>query len=111
LRGWKGTLAARTLDRIIGEFAARGVEFIALAEAMRHPVNAGMPPVHDAFTNHLQRFALAVGAEKPDISLDLLFEVVNACPVEDMDTFPFYDEKVLKPIADRVGSPYIWEWS
>jgi peptidoglycan/xylan/chitin deacetylase (PgdA/CDA1 family) len=104
-------MAARTLGRIIEQFKARGVQFVTLDEAMRHPANFGMPPVSDSFSNHLQRFAIAGGLDKPDVSQELIGEVLFTSPIDGMDSIPFYDEKVLKPIADRVGSPYIWEWA
>ncbi|RZL77585.1 MAG: polysaccharide deacetylase [Rhodococcus sp. (in: high G+C Gram-positive bacteria)] len=104
-------LAARTIGRIVEQYKARGVEFITLEEAMRHPANFGMPPVHDAFANHLQRYAIAAGIDKSDLSEELFGEVLFKCPINGMDTLQFYDEKILKPIADRVGSPYVWEWA
>lgn len=104
-------LAARTLARIIEEFTSRGVEFVSLDEAMRHPANFGMPPVNDSFTNHLQRFAIAGGLDKPDVPQELIGEVLFTSPIDGMESMPFYDERVLKPIADRVGSPYIWDWA
>ncbi|WP_237166905.1 polysaccharide deacetylase family protein [Mycolicibacterium fortuitum] len=104
-------LAARTIGRIIAAYHQRGVQFISLEKAMQHPVNFSMPPVEDSFSNHLQRYAMAAGITKPDLSEELFGEILFKCPVNGMDTLQYYDEKVLKPIADRVGSPYLWDWS
>ena len=104
-------LAARTIGRIIEAYKQRGVQFVSLEQAMQHPVNFSMPPVEDSFSNHLQRYAMAAGIAKPDLSEELFGEILFKCPINGMDTLQYYDEKVLKPIADRVGSPYLWDWS
>ncbi|ART72926.1 polysaccharide deacetylase [Mycobacterium dioxanotrophicus] len=104
-------LAARTIGRIIEAYKQRGVQFVSLEKAMQHPVNFSMPPVQDSFSNHLQRYAMAAGIAKPDLSDELFGEILVKCPINGMDTLQFYDEKVLKPIADQVGSPYLWDWS
>lgn len=104
-------LAARTIGRIVEAYRQRGVQFISLEKAMQHPVNFSMPPVQDTFSNHLQRYAIAAGIAKPDLSEELFGEILFKCPVDGMDTLQYYDERVLKPIADRVGSPYRWDWA
>jgi peptidoglycan/xylan/chitin deacetylase (PgdA/CDA1 family) len=100
-----------TLDTILSEFADLGVEFIDLPEAMRHPANFGMPPVETRFANHLQRYAFAAGLTPPEVSPELMHQVMAASPLDGYDTVPYLEEQVLKRQAARVGAEFKWAWA
>jgi hypothetical protein len=105
------TIAADTLGVILDEFARRGVEFVALREAMAHPVHFGMPPCNAEFLrNHLQRYAIAAGIPEPHLDPELFGRVMTAAPVEGLDTVPVFEEGMLKPLAQRAGADYDWTW-
>lgn len=107
-----GTPISRdTLAPIFEAFLERGVEFVTLDEAMKHPLNFGMPPCAESFTNHLQRFALAAGIPKPELDLEQLGEIINFAPIPGIDTMSTYEEGLFKPLAKRVGAEYDWDWS
>ncbi|CNG64120.1 Polysaccharide deacetylase [Mycobacterium tuberculosis] len=105
------TIARDTLPAIFEAFLERGVEFVPLDEAMRHPVNFGMPPCIESFSNHLQRFALAAGLPKPELEFERLGEILDLAPMPGSDTLATYEEAMLKPLAERLGVPYDWDWS
>ncbi|MFF0148962.1 polysaccharide deacetylase [Amycolatopsis sulphurea] len=105
------TIAVDTLGDILDAFAARGVEFVSLDEAMKHPANYAMPPCTDTFSNHLQRFAVAAGRPAPELEMSVLGEVLMASPIEGMDTLQVYEDRMLRPLAARVGAEYDWQWA
>ncbi len=77
---------------------------------MQHPVRLQ----HAAGAGHLQQSSsratmAAEHRETRPLSEELFGEILFKCPVNGMDTLQYYDEKVLKPIAERVGSPYLWD--
>ncbi|WP_236603461.1 hypothetical protein [Rhodococcus sp. WAY2] len=107
-----GTPISRdTLAPILEAFLERGVEFVTLDEAMKHPVNFGKPPCNESFTNQLQRFALAARVPKPELDVERLAEILNLAPIPGLDTMATYEERMFKPLAKRVGAKYDWDWS
>ena len=105
------TIAIDTLSTILDAFTEQGVEFIALREAMSHPVHIGMPPVSSEFLlNHLQRYAIAAGLPEPHLDPGLFGQVITAAPVEGYDTVPVFEEGMLRPLAQRAGAAYDWTW-
>src|SRR6478735_2120062 len=100
------TISRDTLAPILEAFLERGVEFVALDEAMKHPVNFGKPPCNESFTNQLQRFALAAGLPKPELDVERLAEILNLAPIPGLDTMATYEERMFKPLAKRVGAEY-----
>jgi peptidoglycan/xylan/chitin deacetylase (PgdA/CDA1 family) len=105
------TIATDTLGTILDAFAEQGVEFIELREAMSHPVHFGMPPCNSEFLrNHLQRYAIAAGIPEPHLDPALFGQVITAAPVEGYDTVGVFEEKMLKPLAQRAGATYDWTW-
>lgn len=107
-----GTTVARdTLPAIFEAFLEQGVEFVPLEEAMRHPVNYAMPPAIETFSNHLQRFAVAAGLASPELEHVRLGEILHLAPVPGIDTMEIYENAVFKPMAQRLGVAYDWDWS
>lgn len=107
-----GTTVARdTLPAIFEAFLAEGVEFVTLDEAMRHPVNFAMPPCVESFSNHLQRYALAAGLPKPELTYEQLGQILTMAPMTGSDTLTVLAEGVFKPMAERLGVAYDWDWS
>ncbi|WP_182376002.1 polysaccharide deacetylase family protein [Nocardioides sp. WS12] len=105
------TLARDTLPAIFEAFLAQGVEFVTLDEAMRHPVNFAMPPAIESFSNHLQRFAVAAGLSVPELEYERLGEILHLAPMPGSDTMAIYENEVFKPMAERLGVAYDWDWS
>ena len=105
------TIARDTLPMIFDAFLERGVEFVTLDEAMRHPVNFAMPPAVESFSNHLQRFAVAAGLDKPELSYERLGEILNLAPIPGSDTMAIYENGMFKPMAERLGVAYDWDWT
>jgi peptidoglycan/xylan/chitin deacetylase (PgdA/CDA1 family) len=107
-----GTPVAKdTLGPILEAFSELGVEFISLDEAMRHPVNFAMPQCVESFTNQLQRFALAAELPKPELEYDRLCQIMGMAPMPGIDTLESYERFFLRPMADRLGVAYDWDWS
>ncbi len=105
------TIARDTLPAILDAFLEQGVEFVTLEEAMRHPVNYAMPPAIEGFSNHLQRFAVAAGLPKPELEYERLGEILHMAPMPGSDTMAIYENGVFKPMAERLGVTYDWDWS
>lgn len=105
------TIARDTLPAILEAFLEEGVEFVPLDEAMRHPVNYAMPPAVESFSNHLQRFAIAAGLPKPELEYERLGEIIHLAPMPGSDTMAVYENGVFKPMAERLGVAYDWDWS
>lgn len=107
-----GTTVSRdTLAQILEAFLERGVKFVTLDEAMKHPINFGMPPALESFTNHLQRFAVAAGLEKPEFDPEVLAEVLTMAPIDGIDTMDIFERGMFRPMAERLGVKYDWDWS
>jgi hypothetical protein len=105
------TIAADSLGTILGAFVERGVEFVPLRETMSHPAHLGMPPVSSEFLrNHLQRYAIVAGIPEPHLDPELFGRVITAAPFEGYDTVRVFEERMLKPLAQRAGATYDWTW-
>lgn len=74
-------IAAECLDRILGEFAASGVEFVSLDEAMADDVNNTVPPrVTPEFIFQIEKWALAKGVPVNDLHPLALTEIEALYP-------------------------------
>jgi len=104
-------IATDTLGTILNAFAESGVEFVPLPEAMSHPAHFAMPPCNSEFLrNHLQRYAIAAGIPEPHLDPELFGRVITAAPVEGYDTVTVFEQRMLKPLAQRAGAAYDWTW-
>jgi hypothetical protein len=78
---------------------------------MSHPAHFAMPPCNSEFLrNHLQRYAIAAGIPEPHLDPELFGRVITAAPVEGYDTVTVFEQRMLKPLAQRAGAAYDWTW-
>ncbi|MFN6547354.1 polysaccharide deacetylase family protein [Mycolicibacterium nivoides] len=77
------TIAGVTVDRILGELARLGVQFITSEEAMRDPANSiGSPLTTRQFRNSSQKWAEFAGVEVKDTPPAVLAEVEAVAVLE-----------------------------
>lgn len=77
-------IAADCTKAILDRYAALGVEFISLEEAMTDPMNRGQPVVTAKFRNQVQKWAQAKGVAIENCPPAILAEVEEVCPVDGM---------------------------
>jgi peptidoglycan/xylan/chitin deacetylase (PgdA/CDA1 family) len=103
-------VGADCLDTILSAFEASGVTFVSLEKALEHHTNRTMPPVNWLFRNHLERALIANGIERDQVPAELVQAVLAASPLEGYDSFDVYENKILRPIVDRINGTWLWSW-
>ena len=78
-------IAADCIGAILDGFAAMGVEFVSLEEAMADPMNQQQPIVTPLFRNQVQKWAQAKGVPIEDCPPAILTELDNICPLPGMN--------------------------
>lgn len=77
-------IAADCTHEILDRYAALGVEFIPLEEAMKDPMNRGQPVVTAKFRNQVQKWAELKSVTIENCPPAILAEIEEICPVEGM---------------------------
>jgi len=77
-------IAADAIGAILDGFAARGVEFVSLQEAMQDPMNQQQPIVTPLFRNQVQKWAELKGVPIEDCPPAILEELDSVCPIPGM---------------------------
>lgn len=103
-------IGGECIDEILTAFEDAGVQFIGLESALQHHSNRTSPPASWLFRNHLERALEASGIQRDRIPAELVQTVLDAAPVEGWDSFDIYENRILKPIAERAGGTWLWSW-
>jgi len=77
-------IASDCIGEILDAFAARGVQFISLDEAMRDPMNQQQPLVTPLFRNQVQKWAETKGVAIEDTPPAILKRLDDVCPLPGM---------------------------
>jgi peptidoglycan/xylan/chitin deacetylase (PgdA/CDA1 family) len=95
-------IAADCIGAILDGFAARGVEFVSLDEAMADPMNNQQPLVTARFRNQIQKWAEVKGVPIEDCPPAILADLDNVCPLPGMNGEDLA-EVILSTAAKAVG--------
>ncbi len=96
-------LAADCLGDILTAFAAAGVEFASLEEAMADPLNQkDAPLITPRFLNHIQKWAVHEGLTLDECPPGVLEEIEALHPMDGLD-YAGVMGRVFKAVADEVG--------
>ena len=79
-------IAADCVGAILDAFAARGVEFVSLEEAMADPMNQQQPLVTPLFRNQVQKWAQVKGVPIEDCPPAILAELDGVRPLPGFDS-------------------------
>jgi peptidoglycan/xylan/chitin deacetylase (PgdA/CDA1 family) len=103
-------IAQDMLGEVLTAFEQSGVRFVSLEAAMKNVVHTAMPRISPRFSNHLERFAMMQGIEMDKLPPEAFAAVLEAAPIEGMESMPSYD-KLLRLMNDRIGGSYVWDWN
>jgi hypothetical protein len=87
----------------------KGVRFVSLEQAMKHPVHRAFPPVSGNFRNHLQRYAEAAGDSLAQPPADLTMQVLTAALPAGENPMASYDD-IIGRMVTRAGGTLDWAW-
>lgn len=97
-------IAADCLPEILDRFAAAGVEFVSVEEALADPMNARIPPrISPEFLHQVEKWALALGVPVDDRPSRILQEIEKMHPApgeSDREIF----QRLTSVMPERLGA-------
>lgn len=100
-------IAGECMGEILDTFAAAGVEFISLEEAMSDPIYAVQPVVTERFRNQTQKWAQKNSVTIPNVPPAILAEVENTAFIEGEGTGEIF-HAILLGLCDAMGGNFSW---